>query len=99
VAYHEIQLERLVGRRVRTISGKTVGHIEEIRVERQGDTWVIQEYLLGPYALLERLLPRSIGPAIRRVLRSRPSSTVDVVPWDKLDLSDPERPRLLCSKD
>jgi hypothetical protein len=94
-----MQLERLVGRRVQTSSGKIVGRIEEIRVERQGDTWLIQAYLLGSYALLERLLPRSIGPALRRMLRSRLSSTVSVVPWDKLDLSDPERPRLLGSKD
>jgi predicted N-acetyltransferase YhbS len=95
----EIRLERLVGRRVRTTSGETVGHIEEIRVERQGDAWVVQAYLLGPYALLERLLPRSIGPALRRVLRSRLSRLVDVVPWDKLDLSDPARPRLLDPQD
>jgi sporulation protein YlmC with PRC-barrel domain len=99
VAHTEIRLERLVGRRVRTMSGETVGRIEEIRVKRQGDAWVVQAYLLGPYALLERLLPRSIGPALRRVLRSHSSRPVDVVPWDKLDLSDPERPRLLDPQD
>ena len=84
---------------VHTASGKTVGHIEEIRVGQQGNAWVVQEYLLGPYALPERLLPRSIGPALRRVLRSCPARTVDVLPWDKLDLSDPARPRLLDPQD
>jgi hypothetical protein len=62
-----------------------------VHAERQGDDCLVRGYNLGPAALLSRLglsARRLVGwPAPREPLR---------VPWDRLDLSDPERPRLLC---
>jgi sporulation protein YlmC with PRC-barrel domain len=52
---HEVHLELLLGKRVLDQTGKPVGRIEEVRAEQQGDEWVIQEYLVGTAALLERL--------------------------------------------
>lgn len=99
MANSEIHLECLVGRRVVDTSGQTIGHIEEIQVERHGDEWAVQAYLLGPYALLERLWPGSLASAIRRVLGLRRPRSVFALPWNKLDLSDPRRPLLIDPAD
>lgn len=93
----ELHLEQLIGRGVFTRAGTTVGHIEEIRAERDGEDWVIQEYLLGSYALLERLSPGRISSGLRRVLGWRSAKRPFIIKWDKLDFSDATKPRLLCS--
>jgi sporulation protein YlmC with PRC-barrel domain len=93
----EVHLEQLIGRPVIARSGKTIGHIEEIRLESQGGELLVQQYLLGPYALLERLSPGRVARAVRRALGARFSGNNYIVEWDKLDLTDPERPRLRCS--
>jgi hypothetical protein len=36
-------------------TGKSVGRIDEVRAEKRGDDVYVQAYLLGPYALQERL--------------------------------------------
>jgi sporulation protein YlmC with PRC-barrel domain len=96
-ATQEIHLERLLGKRVVEANGQSVGRIEEVRAEKQGDGVYVQEYLLGPHALLERLsvwLMR-VSP-MRRVHDHRSGGYR--VPWDQLDLTNPERPRLRCPK-
>jgi len=96
-AAREIYLERLLSTRVVDTNGQSVGRIEEVRAEKQGDAVYVQEYLLGPYALLARLsvwLTRL--PPMRWVYDH--GSGGYRVPWDQLDLTDPERPRLRCTK-
>lgn len=84
-----VRVERLIGRAVRDDNGDIVGHIEEIRAERRGDTYEVVEYLLGPGALAERLaLP------VRRWLGHKPKKVT--VRWDQLDVGVPESPRLTC---
>lgn len=95
----EIQLELLLGKPVLDSMGKAIGLIQEVHAEQQGDEWVILEYLLGPAAILERLSAWRIGQAILPLLRARQTPSGYRVPWDKLDLTDPEKPRLLCSPD
>ena len=85
-----VHLELLVGREVHDSEGKRVGRILSVTAEREGEDCVIREYLLGPAALLRRLgitTLRLVGFRHREPLR---------VPWDQLDLSDPEKPRLRC---
>ncbi|HJQ85607.1 MAG TPA: hypothetical protein VKA21_16075, partial [Candidatus Binatia bacterium] len=85
-----VHLERVLGRRVSDPDGRVVGRLEEVRVERRGEDWVVAEYLLGAAGLLARLsifalrLPLARGPWGYRAR------------WDQLDPSDPERPRLRC---
>jgi hypothetical protein len=87
----EIHLERLLGKRVTDASGGTVGHIEEFRIERRGKDWVVVEYLVGVTGLLERLGVRNLA----RLLGVRlPERAAQRVPWDRLDLRDPEHPRV-----
>ena len=87
----ELRLELLLGRRVVFRNGHPAGRLEEVRIEKRGDHYVVTEYLLGTAALLERLAV-AVAPMLGR---RRPRGYR--VRWDQLDLSDPERPRLTCS--
>ena len=93
----ELYLELLLSKQVVDATGKSIGRIEEVRAEQQGDEWVIQDYLIGTPALLERLSAWTIGLAILRLMGARKLQGGYKVPWDKLDLSDPEHPRLSCT--
>ena len=87
----EIHLELLLGRNVHDTRGRPVGRIEEVTAAREDLECVVVEFHLGPHALLERLsLP------LIRVFRGR-AHGVRRVPCDRLDLSDPMRPRLTCT--
>lgn len=91
----EINIELLLGRPVLTLSNNRAGRIEEIRAElREGDCYVT-EYLIGAYAVFERLSALAIGRAVLDIFGSRFKSSYRV-PWDRLDLSNPQRPRLRC---
>ena len=91
-----VNLELLLGRRVLGRDGRSIGRIEEIRVEPQGEDLVLIEYHVGADAVLERLSASSIGGTILDVLHLRDRRAGHRVPWDKLDLTDPSRPQLLC---
>ena len=83
-----IHVELLVGRRVRDAKGKVLGRIEEIVARRRGPDYVVEEYHLGPAAWLEKL---GISTARMIGFRGREPKRI---PWQQLDLSDPENPRL-----
>ncbi|HKH47983.1 MAG TPA: hypothetical protein VKM72_25270 [Thermoanaerobaculia bacterium] len=87
----KVHLELLLGKLVRDPDEVRVGRILSVRADREGDECIVREFDLGVAALMERLgisVLRIVGwPGGREPLR---------VPWDLLDLSDPERPRLRC---
>jgi hypothetical protein len=84
----EVRVQDLLGRQVLAANNRSVGRIEEMRVEKHGKGYVVREYHLGAAALMERLSAH-VGAWFGRARRLR------VVAWDQLDLSDPRRPRLL----
>jgi hypothetical protein len=93
----EVHLERLLGRRVEDVHGRSVGHIEEVVAERRNGVCTVREFHLGPSALLERLaMSASAVPFLGFLARFGGGCRV---PWDRLDLSDPERLRLTCDAD
>ncbi|MEH2071857.1 MAG: hypothetical protein V7K47_27535 [Nostoc sp.] len=96
---HEIHLELLLGKQVLDSTGKAIGRIEEICAEQQGEEWVIKEYLIGYAAILERLSAWNIGIGILNLLGAQKIYGGYTVPWDMLDLTDPQKPRLHCSLD
>ena len=51
----KVHLELLLGREVHDSEGKRVGRLLSVTAERQGDDYVVQDFLLGPAALLRRL--------------------------------------------
>ncbi|MBW4473656.1 MAG: hypothetical protein KME45_25255 [Stenomitos rutilans HA7619-LM2] len=96
---NERHLELLLGRCVYDIDGKRVGLIEEVRANQEGSDWVVQEYLLGATAILERLSAWSLGIGILRLLGAHKLQVGYRVPWDQLDLSDLKHLRLNCTID
>jgi len=88
-----VRLDRALGRNVLAGNNRTVGRLEEFRATRDGRDWVVTEYVIGNLAWFERLL---LGA---RLLVGLGRKQVHVARWDQLDLSTPERPRLLCSFD
>lgn len=93
----EVNLELLVGKRIFGLNGKSIGHLEEIRADLVEGECLVTEYLVGAYAVAERLAVLSIGRALLKLFGATRKHGGYRVPWDKLDLTDPERPRLLCS--
>jgi len=77
----QVRVQDLIGRAVRDVDGNVVGRIQEIRAHWRGDDCFIDEFELGGRALLERL-----GIGGKREPRK--------VPWQEMDLSDPQKPRL-----
>jgi hypothetical protein len=89
----EMRLDRLVGRMVMTANNRRLGRVEEIRAEKHGTGCVITAFVLGRAGLAERL-----GTGLR-LLVGRKGPPGYVARWDQLDISDIERPRLLCKVD
>ncbi len=95
---NEVKLELLLGRRVVDVDGVRVGRIEEVLAEREGDELLVTEFHVGTYGLLERLSIFHIGTGLLRYLGGHAmSAKPHRIPWEKIDLSDPEHPRLTCS--
>ena len=90
----EIHVELLLGRQVVGSDGRAVGRIEEICAEERKGELVVTEYRLGAYAALERL---SVSPLLRPLLNAFHLRRAYRLPWDKLALTDVDRPTLKCS--
>jgi sporulation protein YlmC with PRC-barrel domain len=90
----DIKIQLLVGTKVHDVDGRKVGRIEEIRVARQDKALLVEAYLIGASALIERLSARTLVRPIRRFLRARHIYSVYEVPWQEMDVTDPKRPLL-----
>ena len=97
-APREVNVELLIGKRVRDPSGEEVGRIEELCAERRDGELVVVEYQTGSYGLLHRLSDATDRSVFRiftlaaELLHPRRERGYRI-PWDEMDLSDPERPR------
>jgi hypothetical protein len=93
----EVHVELLLGRKVVDRDGRPVGRIEEFLAERHGNECHLREVYLGPEALLRRFaVSTSRLPFLGWLAHLGYSCHV---PWDRIDLSDPEHPRLTCTRD
>ena len=86
---HEVRVGCLLGRRVLAGNNRSIGRLEEFRVEKRADGWVVSEYLIGVGGLAERL-----GVGVKLLFGRRVG--VRVARWDQLDISDPYHPKLTC---
>ena len=92
----EIHLELLIGKRVFALNGRSIGRLEEVRAELNARGYCfVTEFLIGSYALLERLSAWRMGRRILRTLHLGRKKGYRVR-WEQLDLSDPRHPQLLC---
>jgi sporulation protein YlmC with PRC-barrel domain len=95
---HEVHVELLLGEKVLAMNGQPIGRLEDIRTEVNRGHYFVSEFLVGSYAMLERLAAWRIGRAVLRVFGAKKKQGYRVR-WDQLDLTDPERLRLLCEVD
>lgn len=98
MAKRQIHVERLLGKRVFALNGRSIGRLEEIRTAKDRGHYFVSEFLVGNYAMLERLSAWSIGRALLRIFGAKREEGYRIR-WDQLDLSDPGRPQLLCDVD
>lgn len=90
-----VRLEDFVGRPVRDAEGRKIGHLHEARARRDGDELVVVDFLVGPAGWLERFSLAGVGRAMLGIFglgRWRGY----VVPWDRMALDVPGRPRCTC---
>jgi hypothetical protein len=87
-----VRVQDLVGRRVVDANGKGAGRIESIRASWKGDHCLVEAFELGSAALLHRL-----GISAARLFGWPLAGEPRRVPWQQMDLSDPEKPKLRCA--
>jgi hypothetical protein len=94
----QIHVQHLLGERVFGLNVQPIGRLEDVRTEKNKGHFFVSEFLVGSYAMFERLAAWQMGRTLLRLFRARKSEGYRIR-WDQLDLSDPQRPRLLCEVD
>ena len=79
-----VHLEKVSAKKIRDLDGKHAGRLEEVHADWQGHECVVTHYTIAPRGTY--------------VLRQMGFMQVPayVVPWDRMDFSDPEKPKLNC---
>jgi hypothetical protein len=80
-----VHLEMISGAKVRDAGGAIAGRLHDVHAEWRGEECIVTHYTLAANLIAYILLQ----------LGSRRQQTI-VVPWDRMDFSDPDRPRLTC---
>jgi sporulation protein YlmC with PRC-barrel domain len=93
-----IHAEHLLGRMVYDIDNRRVGRIEEIEAEERRDGYYVTSFLLGEKGMLKRMSIWGIGPLLFRLLAGQAKQKAGSIPWERIDISNPKRPRLRCRK-
>jgi hypothetical protein len=88
----EIRLDRMLGRQVVSMNRRSVGRLEECRIERDGDRWAVVEYEIGVAGLWDRL---GLGARLLIGLKRRGYR----LRWDQLAITDDGPLQLTCSVD
>jgi sporulation protein YlmC with PRC-barrel domain len=94
----QLHVELLLGEKVFAMNGVSIGRLEEIRTEVNRGHYYVTEFLVGSYAVLERLAAWRIGRAVLRVIGAQRKEGYRIR-WDLLDLSDLQRLKLVCEVD
>ena len=94
----QLHVELLLGEKVFAMNGLSIGRLEEIRTEINRGHFYVTEFLVGSYAFLERFAAWRIGRAVLRVVGAQRKEGYRIR-WEQLDLSDPQRLKLICEVD
>ena len=92
-AAHEVHAELLVGRAICDSDGARIGRVADIVAKKDGDELVVSHYLVGPRAWIHRFAVHGLG------LRLRGLAWIYRVEWDRMDLTDPDHPRVTCRRE
>jgi sporulation protein YlmC with PRC-barrel domain len=94
----EVLLSNLIGRTVRDADGRSIGRIEELRAEIElrddGVDYVVVEYHVGAYGMLEALAGSHFARHFARLLGRALGYERYCIPWQQMDLGDHTRPRI-----
>lgn len=90
-----VHVELLLGEKVFALNGLPIGRLEDVRTVINKGHCFVSEFLVGSYAVVERLAAWRIGRAVLRVFGARRKEGYRIR-WDQLDLSDPRHLKLLC---
>ncbi len=93
-----VSLDQLVGRVVHDADGRRIGRIEEldaeIVLERGGNEYVVTRFGVGHWGAFDRIASgHFVQQLVRRITRAT-SYVHYEIPWEWMDLSDPEHPRV-----
>jgi sporulation protein YlmC with PRC-barrel domain len=91
----ELRLFEILGREVVDSEGKYAGRVEEIEAERGDDVSLIKSYLVVHRGPIDRVQTWALSAVIQKSIPVREKSRPYRVPWDQMDMSDPEHPRIL----
>jgi sporulation protein YlmC with PRC-barrel domain len=94
MASREVRFEDLVGRVVRNQHGRPIARIADVRVEPDGEDYLVTHFLLGPLERLPRIMAFAGEVPIIRHLGFGRERRLHPIPWQWLDLSDLKRPVL-----
>ena len=95
---NERRVELLIGLRVVDADGALVGRLEEIVAELVDEEYRVREYHVGAFAALERIGAGMLGRSLLRLIGGGRVYDGYVVPWDLMDLTDADRPRVTVAK-
>ena len=90
----EVRLEALLGRVV-TGPGGPFARIEDLRTEPEGEEYLVRSFILGPLGIGAKLAAFFWELPTLRALGLARKCRIRVVPWELIDLSDPEHPKLV----
>ena len=100
MSHREIRLSDVIGRVVRDVEGRSIGRLEEMHAEielhDQGNDYMVVEFHVGAYGALEALAGARFARHVLRRIRPLVGYRHYRVPWTRMDLSEPSRPRILC---
>lgn len=93
-----VALDDLLGRAVHDADGRQIGRIEELEaeivLERGGNDYVVTHFGVGRWGPFDAIARgRIVQQLVRRITRARSYVRYDI-PWDWMDLGDPEHPKV-----
>lgn len=94
-----LRLQNVLGRKLYDSTGACAGRIEEVVATWPSKgTCEVKGYLLGREGWAWRLSIPGLALTFLRGLGGHSSTPSEhLIPWDKVDWSDPRRPRLTCT--
>jgi len=97
-----VSLKDLLGRVVHDVEGRRIGRIEEleaeIELEGDGNEYVVTRFGVGRWGPFDAIASGLFVPQLVRRIARATSYVRYAIPWDCMDLTDPEHPRVTCAE-
>lgn len=95
-----LQIDLLIGRRIYDIEGEKLGRVDEIRLVREGDAYVVEGLLTGVNGLAERLgIARPLERLERRLNFRHWRMQDHIIYWEQVAHVEKDRILLNVARD